>query len=347
MGGDGGVVATNRRYMRGAGSANHTADSKRGSASASSMVEAERESIMDTLKTCFLTGREFHFEKKYNKDDAESIVACPYGKLYGKEAAVRALLRRLEEEKNNNYGHDQNNNGNQLGYHVRGLKDLKPVRFQLATITAKDGTSKTVPICPITNIELNGLQPVFLIVKKKIKQKKKDKRKGIDNDNDNDENDDNQPNVLSEKAIKTMGIEALQDEYGPFEQDDIIRLAPPPGPILDEIKLKLEEKRRKEELSKKKKKRKMGKDSNDDYDQSVHANEKERAVDTSPKKTKMNDINIDQKKSNNTIPRTVDDVRSNVAATVASSAALSSLFENKKTNLSDKQKKDSLFACNC
>jgi hypothetical protein len=61
----------------------------------------------------------------------------------------------------------------------------------------------------------------------------------------------------------------------------------------------------------------------------------------------MNDINIDQKKSNNTIPRTVDDVRSNVAATVASSAALSSLFENKKTNLSDKQKKDSLFACNC
>ena len=39
MGGDGGVVATNRKYMRGAGSACHTADNKRGG-SASAIAEA-------------------------------------------------------------------------------------------------------------------------------------------------------------------------------------------------------------------------------------------------------------------------------------------------------------------
>ncbi len=324
MGGDGGVVATNRRYMRGAGSACHTADSKR--ASSSSIAEAERESMLEIMKTCAITGNPLNY--------AEDIVVCPYGKLYGKEAAVKALLRRIETEKQNNGNHYNHHEQKvDLGWHIRGLKDLQPVRFHFASSTGKDEIKKT-PICPITSIELNGLQPAFLIVKKKIKKKKKGTK--ID-DRDKDEN--GQPNVLSEKAIKTMGIEALQEEYGPFEKDDLIRLAPPPL-VLDEIKLKLEEKRMNEEETKvdktSKKKRKM---KSDKKEQSLV----EAKEDTSlSKKVKMTSPTIISKSN-----KTSDDVRNNVAAAVASSSALSSLFADTQSKLSDKQKKDSLFSCNC
>lgn len=321
MGGDGGVVATNRRYMRGAGSASLTGDSKR--ASSSSIAEAERESMLEIMKTCAITGNPLNYN--------EEIVSCPYGKLYGKEAAVKALLRRIETEKQNNDNHHEQKID--LGWHIRGLKDLQPVRFHLASSMGKDEIKKT-PICPITSIELNGLQPAFLIVKKKIKKKKKETKI---NDQDKDENE--QPNVLSEKAIKTMGIEALQEEYGPFEQDDLIRLAPPPL-VLDEIKLKLEEKRMNEEGKKvdkiSKKKRKM---KSDKKEQSLV----ETKEDTSPsKKMKMTSLTIISKSN-----KTAEDVRNNVAAAVASSSTLSTLFTDTQSKLSDKQKKDSLFSCNC
>ena len=234
MGGDGGVVATNRKYMRGAGSACHTADNKRGG-SASAIAEAERELVLETMKTCSITGNVFHFNTmndatKSTSDgnnlniQQEQIVACPYGKLYGKEAAVRALLKRLEDGKNGSDDHGRNID---LGWHIRGLKDLKPVRFQLGDSSSsnekKGAVVQKVPICPITSIELNGLQPVYLIVKKKIKKKKKDKQQQKEGSKKEEEND-NYPNVISEKAIKMMGVEALQEEYGPFEQKDMIRL---------------------------------------------------------------------------------------------------------------------------
>ena len=38
--------------------------------------------------------------------------------------------------------------------------------------------------------------------------------------------EDSMPNVISERAMQEMGIEKLQDEYGPFEKKDLIRLAP-------------------------------------------------------------------------------------------------------------------------
>lgn len=181
MGGDGGVVATNRKYMRGAGSACHTADNKRGG-SASAIAEAERELVLETMKTCSITRNAFHFNNanvgtnNSNNDDMniqqEQIVACPYGKLYGKEAAVKALLKRLEDGKS---GDDNNRRNVDLGRHIRGLKDLKPVRFFLGD--SSSNSRNTEPICPITSIELNGIQPIYLIVKKKIKKKKKDKQK--------------------------------------------------------------------------------------------------------------------------------------------------------------------------
>jgi hypothetical protein len=49
--------------------------------------------------------------------------------------------------------------------------------------------------------------------------------------------------VLSEKAIQQIGVQALQEEYGLFEYENMIRLALPPGGISDGIKSKLEERR--------------------------------------------------------------------------------------------------------
>lgn len=195
MGGDGGVIASNRRYMRGAGAADHTADSSR--------AQNEKASLQERMQTCHLTKVPLNFSSQQN------IVACPYGRLYSKEAAVEALLRRKQES-----------NGDELGSHIRGLKDLHSARFHVEK-------GSNVPSCPVTGAELNGKHPAFLIPKK-----------------------GDEPNVLSERAIKEMGIEALQADYGPFEKVDMIRLAPPDS-IMEEIREAVAKKQELEKSNKK------------------------------------------------------------------------------------------------
>jgi len=48
------------------------------------------------------------------------------------------------------------------------------------------------------------------------------------------------PNVISERAMQEMGIEKLQDEYGPLEKKDLIRLAPS-NSLFEEIRKNWEE----------------------------------------------------------------------------------------------------------
>jgi hypothetical protein len=317
MGGDGGVIASDRRYMRGAGAADHTADSKR--ASKAALAEAEREAQIEMMKTCAITGASL---------DLQNVVACPYGRLYGREAAVQALLRRMESG---------GSGSNDLGSHVRGLKDLHPVKFKLIKKEkAMHGSAETqelVPICPITSVELNGTQPAFLIVKSKSKK-------------NSDRADGNDTNVLSEKGIKEMGLEALQQEYGPFQKDDMVRLAPP-ATILDEIKTKLQEKRLAEKASKssKKKRKKEGKHTGNKHERAKRiqvedAGDSKREVNASTSRAAA----VESSK----MPRTIDDVRSKVASTVASNSVLSGLYsDTKQSGLTDKQRKDNLFATNC
>mmetsp|Transcript_34789 Transcript_34789/g.52521 ORF Transcript_34789/g.52521 Transcript_34789/m.52521 type:complete len:274 (+) Transcript_34789:141-962(+) len=254
MGGDGGVIASNRRYMRGAGTADHTADAKR-SASLSDEVGADRERCRQIMTTCAVTGSSLNFqpygagEKK--KDEADegvtaegAIVACPHGRLYGKEAAVEALLRR--KQKGLEGGEEDEADWSQ----VRGLKDLHSVRFRVVAAGKKGSTSfvgehhsqqRHIPVCPITGVELNGAVAAFLIVRTKSKKKK-----------NKEEEDTTQPNVISERAIREMGIESLQAEYGPFDEKDMIRLAPPHvGGIFDKIKKDWERRTEEELLAKK------------------------------------------------------------------------------------------------
>jgi len=108
---------------------------------------------------------------------------------------------------------------------------LYPVRFHV--VPTSNGEGGYIAACPITGSEIgNGNIASYLIVRTKSKDKKKN--------GDTDEVDKN-PNVLSERAVKEMGMEGLQAEYGPFEDKDMIRLAPPTaGGVFDEIRSKWE-----------------------------------------------------------------------------------------------------------
>jgi hypothetical protein len=163
--------------MRGAGTADHTADSSQKQGAADPTVE--REELRRTMRTCAVSGQDLRF------GTADAIVACPYGRLYQKEAAVEALLKRRQGE------------ADALGDHIRGLKDLKEVRFHFTT--AADGKG-VVPTCPVRGTELNGQIPAVVLLPGGI------------------------VNVVSERAFREMGEENILLEYGPAKKR--LRLAP-------------------------------------------------------------------------------------------------------------------------
>jgi hypothetical protein len=254
MGGDGGVIASNRKYLRGAGTADHTGDSQRHAPEQATAHAVSQE----LLTTCYLT------KTPLDGVNNNSIVADPYGRLYLKEAAVGALLRRK-------HGRDA------LGAHVRGLKDLYNVRFQFTA---------GKPTCPITAIELNGRHPALLVRC----------HEGV--------------NVLSERALKELGAEALRAEYGAL--DDVLRLAPPPC-MMEEIIETVRRQQEKSSSSKKDKKR---------------------------KNRELADGNIEGKKEF----RRLNATQQRVQAAVQSDDVLSSLFTDTTKTMSDKEKRDTLFA---
>ena len=278
MGGDGGVIASNRRYMRGAGVADHTADYAR--------HEQERTLPQDGMKLCHLTKTPLFEDNKQHQ-----IVACPYGRLYHKEAVVEALLRRKKQEEEEEEAAAAKDG---LGSHIRGLKDLKNVRFQL-----DDGTK---PVCPVTAVELSGINAAFLIPT----------GPGI--------------NVLSERAMKEMGVDALQEDYGPFQTDDLIRLAPPPS-MMEEIQEKVQQRQSMEAANKRKKKNGKKKKRKDAKQQQDDETESKK-----PKKLKS---------SKDTV---ADAARRRVHSAVQSNQVLSSLFATNQNKVSAKERNDNLFA---
>jgi len=357
MGGDGGVVATNRRYMRGAGSADHTADS--GKASAVDIAEAERERLQQMLRTCAITGTVFDFSSSGSSSSGcgnigageggeSGIVACPYGYLYGREAAVKALLRRVQQSRKQGGGEEASTPD--IGWHVRGLKDLHPVRFYLAENQSSgrrgrkdkydantDGRGDCfIPTCPLSGIELNGLQPVYVIARRCRKEKKSK------TDKEQDESLEDKPNVLSEKAIKQMDLNVLQEELGPFQMKDLIRLAPPSGRILDNIRKELKIRREKESKVKKRKKKPIDSDMN----KMLEKRRRRVILSEKPKSSEMSISSSGVVGRQGHGGKTIDMVHKNVAAAVASNATLSSLFVNdKKTKrISEKEKNNNLFA---
>lgn len=253
MGGDGGVIASNRRYLRGAGAATTTADYA-SRTSQNDPIITEQENARCMLH-CYLTDQPLQFT---NTDTSSSIVVCPYGRLYHKEAAVEALLqrkqqqqlekkRKLEQTFDENDPIDENDvtktTASTLGDHIRGLKDLYDVRFETIPNDV-DGTFR--PICPVTHRELNGKIVAYAYV-----------------GGNNAHTTASRVNVVSAKAIQQMGESSIRAEYGPPPINDTttsttviekIRLYPPPD-ILKEIMENLTAKRRQEQNEQHEKKR--------------------------------------------------------------------------------------------
>jgi hypothetical protein len=221
MGGDGGVIASNRKFMRGAGTADHTGDSKRNEAN------SKEHNALEAMTTCTLTKAPLF----PNNKSSGPIVACSFGRLYQKEAAVQALLRKrraviMETNKNTS------SSSSVLGDHVRKLSDLYDVRFHQDESSSNKRGTVTIT-CPITGKTLQGIIPAILLVPGKP----------------------DTPNVLSASALQQLGKQELELEYGPIQKE--VRLAPP-RELLKKIKEEELEKRlqTKQKNNKKKKKRK-------------------------------------------------------------------------------------------
>ena len=231
MGGDGGTISSNRAYLRGAGKADHTADHKRFNASRSK--EEESELARTILGSCYISGEAFDLSSSTQVVD---IVACPYGRLYKRENVLEALLMRSSNGGEDVAGNNSNNTTFERIMHIRGRKDLHPVRFH---VTQENKNRGYVVTCPITGSDIGGGSiPSYLIVKSCNNSTKV-----------NDEEDNSIPNVISERGMQEMGIDKLQEEYGPFEKKDLIRLAPQQV-LFEEIRKKWDERMEADRLEK-------------------------------------------------------------------------------------------------
>ncbi len=190
MGGDGGVYAVQRKYLRHGNTGDYVEDKEKKAVANSS------ESKRDEVTTCALSKEPLR----------DHVVACELGYMYNKDTVLTNLL---EKTLNPTYGH------------LRGLKDIVVVK-----LTKSDGGEI---ICPVTLAELTSGNPFCLIFTTGW--------------------------VLSARAIREVGIDRLQEEYGPFSKDDIVRLAPSPeerndmrSRLLDRRQRLKEEKRAKKDL---------------------------------------------------------------------------------------------------
>jgi len=137
------VIASNRKYMRGAGTADHTGDLNRHA--------AQKFDAQEIMSTCALSKTPFDATTNRNN----TIVADPYGTLYYKEAAVQALLTRKQNKDNG----ASSARTNAIGTHVRRLTDLYEVRFH-----REDDHEARKPRCPISGKSLTGSIPAILLV---------------------------------------------------------------------------------------------------------------------------------------------------------------------------------------
>ena len=324
MGGDGGVIASNRRYMRGAGTADHTGDAGKSSDKISYSHD-------EAMTACHIT------HKPLSLSSSSSIVACPYGHLYNKETAVEALLDRKKQQHDGSVASSaQEMLG--LGPQVRRLGDLMPVRFHL-----ENGRIT----CPITSKALTGSSvAAILLVPGK----------------------DGVPNVVCESALpevkqqrasneaskKTsssnqhfhLSLSEIEEEYGPIKKR--VRLAPPPNllesTIVEQVRLEQEREEEERKASKKQKKDKKNKKSSK-KEKLSNSTSSPDLVET--KKRKRDDSKSNDASTKDRGERSISlgkAVQARVDAALQKNGVLSSLFTTHDKKVSEKEKKDNLFA---
>jgi len=100
--------------------------------------------------------------------------------------------------------------------YIRGMKDFRRLKLHLNSAASKE-TENAQWACPITQEPFNGALPFVVIW--------------------------TTGHVLSEKAIREMGVDELQVEYGPFQPNDVVKLLPAQHEI-EEIVAGIESSRR-------------------------------------------------------------------------------------------------------
>jgi hypothetical protein len=194
-----------------------------------------------------------------------------------------------------------------LGPQVRRLADLHDVRFH---------RENNISQCPITSKALTGSIPAILLVPGK----------------------DATPNVLSESALKQLSRQELEEEYGPIQQQ--VRLAPPPT-LLEEIKKQVAAEQDKEEIERKTRKAEKSKKKKRKREEDGGEGKK---GDKASDKKKVLPLASSKIKSNSVTPALSEAVQSRVHSTIQQNSVLSSLFTSNKPEVSEKEKKDNLFA---
>ncbi|KAJ1448858.1 Rtf2 RING-finger-domain-containing protein [Pelagophyceae sp. CCMP2097] len=194
MGGDGGVIATQRAFMRGTYGSQHSKGNWRqgqnfgaGDTGGDAVGGVDRRRVLAVrVRNCALSAERL----------AAPVVADELGNLFNKLPLLSALSARALPERLS---------------HIRGLRDL--VDCRLVMPTDRDGAAAQagaaayfsgedapVTACPVTGEGLDGSK-AFVVVR----------TTGW---------------LLSENAVKQLGHAAMQPEYGPFEKADLIRVAP-------------------------------------------------------------------------------------------------------------------------
>lgn len=144
MGGDGGVIAAQRKFIRGTKDITDNNDKLQHSI-------YNQENQKNRSKMCSLS----------NEKLIEPICMDELGNLYNKEAILKYLLSQSKTTSTAPMELTIENNGNTFG-HIRTLKDVCTVEFTKNTNvddekSATSNTSISNYICPITLIEFNGL----------------------------------------------------------------------------------------------------------------------------------------------------------------------------------------------
>jgi hypothetical protein len=314
MGGDGGVIASNRKFMRGAGTADKTGDLNRHA--------AQKFNAQEAMATCALSKTPLHAGANAN-NGGRVIVADPHGCLYHKEAAVLALLTRKQQQQGT--GNTNSISNNTIGPQVRRLADLYEVRFH-----REEQRIGGDPTCPISGKVLTGTIPAILLVP------------GIDG----------MPNVVSERGLSQLSPEELEAEYGCIRKR--VRLAPDPVLLenikekVEEEHDKDDEERRKAKKDKKKDKKSKRKREGKGDKKNTNSDKKKRSDERSNEKGAMASSNSSSnvrntKSSSSSVGKAI---QSRVDSAIEQNSVLSSLFTNKSalSKITEKEKKDNLFA---
>lgn len=286
MGGDGGVHAVNRKFF--AACRNTSKDGKSDALEEEERVLKKNSQRFIRCHTCSLSGEEL----------TEPIVTCKLGYLFSKERLITALLDKTLHA---SFGH------------IKGLKDVKeliftpnpeytPVSSSVDYTLACQGSQEVAIaryMCPVTQQPFNGSYPFVAIWKTGY--------------------------VLSEKALREIGHDGLQMEYGPFTADDVVGLLPNDEELTKrraslEVKMELAKKKAKEE---KKRQRENG--------EAPAANGKARAKKTS--KINNDTVRSEKVKINSKLASSATiaaEAQNHVAASKASNDMYGKLFHKDK-----------------